>query len=145
MKNNKKLVPIALIIIVVILIIGMCTGGGNAKKTAIDFAEALLVDADAKKAVSLMSDELLERTLSNTGCATKKVLIEYLDPSLEDQRNDYKNVKVKYVDQQEAYDNCVEVYLSCAYTGGGLFSGEVTETITITLTKEGAKWKVTNF
>lgn len=145
MKNAKKLVSVVAVIVVVVLVLSMFSGGGSAKKVATDFAEALLADVDAKKAVSLMSNELLEQTLSNTGCATKKVLIEYLEPHLEGERSGYKSVKIKYVDQQEIYDGYVEVYLSCTYIGSSLFSDEVTETITITLTKEGAKWRVDNF
>ena len=147
-EHIKKLISLAAIVFVIVLVLKMCSGGGNAKSVAIDFAEALLDDADAKKVVSLMSEELLESTLRNTGCATKKVLIEYLDTGLEEQREGYKKVKIKYIDQQKMSDGSIEVYLSFTYTKDKLLSfgdEEVSEQLTITLTKEGSEWKVSDF
>lgn len=147
-EHIKKLIPLAAIVVVLIFILSMCSVGGNAKSVAVDFAEALLDDADGKKVVSLMSEELLESTLSRTGCATKKVLIEYLNDGLEETRSDYKKVTIKYIDKKALSDGTVEVYLSCTYTQDQLLSfkdKETTDTLTLTLIKEGSKWKVCNF
>lgn len=147
-ERIKKLIPLAAIVVVLILVLNMCSGGGNVKSVAVDFAEALLDDADGKKVVSLMSEDLLESTLRNTECATKKVLIEYLNDGLEETRSDYKKVTIKYIDKKELSDGTVEVYLSCTYTQDQLLSfkdKETTDTLTLTLTKEGSKWKVCDF
>ncbi len=94
-----------------------------------------------------MSEDLIESSLANTGCATEKVLVAYLSDGLEAERKTYKKIEIEYIDQQK-YGDFVEVYLSCTYTREMAFSlsdEEVTDTITIELIKERSQWRVNAF
>ena len=51
---------------------------GSPKKVAMDFAEAMLCDFNAKKMVSLMSEDFLNQSMENTGAETEKILISVL-------------------------------------------------------------------
>ncbi len=146
-ENIKKYLPVAAIILVLILILSQCSG--SKKSVAIDFVEALFVDVDAKKVVSLMSDDLLAEIMESTGSETKKVLISNLEKKLEASMEDFEKAKVKYIDEQKIDSSTSEVYLELTYTkSGGLFgldSDTDTDSVTITLVKEGGKWRVDDF
>lgn len=147
----KKCGAIAVVAILIIVLLFSCSG--SAKSTAIDFAEAKLSDLNAKKMVSLMSEDYKEDLMKNNNAATEKVLISRLEKGLESYQEKIENkygskwkVEIKHIDNYEVDDNLVEVVLSVTYKGKGGFLGlsdeKDTEEVTVALCKENGKWKV---
>ena len=153
MKSSsiKKYGILALVVVLAIVSLFSCTGGK--KDTAMDFANAMLSDFNAKKMVSLMSEEYMEAYMSQMDAQTKKILITKLNDKFktleEECVNEYGKhwkIKIKYIDTYKLDDDTVAVSLSVTYKGSGGFLGltdkEDTEEMTIGLTKERGKWKV---
>lgn len=147
----KKYGAFAVVLLLVIVLLFSCSGGK--KDVAMDFATAMLKDFDAKEMVSLMSDEYKEEYMSQMGAETEKILISKLENRFESVEKNYKDkygdnwkVKIEYIDTYELEDDMIAVVLSVVFKGSGGFLGlsdkEDTEEMTVSLIKEGGKWKV---
>ncbi len=138
--------------IAVLTIITMCSCGNKGyKNVAEDFIEALL-EGDAKKMVSLMSEDLIDDLIERSGCKTKKVLINTLEKSL---KADLEAMKDNYGKKWKCEIECVDTYreddictviLDVTYKGKSWFnSKEDTSTIEVVLVKDDGKWRVDEF
>ena len=66
----KKYCSLAVVALIVVVLLFSCSG--SKKSAAMDFANAMLCDFDAKKMVSLMSEDYRENYMSQMGAETKK-------------------------------------------------------------------------
>ena len=156
-STRKKWKKPVVILIGIIGLAWLLFGGKSAEKTAKNFVESML-DGDAKKCVSLLTDDAVEQT----GSATRKILINTMDDALEGLVEEYKDkygnswkYKVTAIDSYEyTYEyynggyigDAVKVVVEIQHKGGGLFDDEEgEETETLVLVKEGRKWLVAGF
>ena len=147
--SNKKVLLLALVVVLVLILFFSC--GKSAEKTAIEFVEHMH-KGEAKKIVSLLSDEMLDNLMERGNYKTKKVLINsfqnILEASIEGFKDKYGKkwkYKIELVDSYKEYKNCI-VILEITYSGKSLFEKiENTETIEIELIKERGNWKVNSF
>ena len=150
----KKYIIIA---VVVVLAIFLLFGGRSAEKTAEEFLTAMH-EADAKKMVSLMCDELIE----SANADSKKVLIKQLEDSLE---NSMEKIRDEYGEKVTCNVEIIDVYkytpslnstfegeemleaaYSITYKGKGLFKKDEGQTDgELQLVKRGHKWFVADF
>lgn len=145
---SNKVVSIGAIIIVLLVVLFAC-GGRGYKDTAIDFTKATL-EGDAKKMVSLMSDDLVDELMKLKNESTKKTLINTMQKKLEDADEDYKSsygkkwkYEIEYIDAVKDGDNCT-VTLEVKIKGKTWLGGkkEDSHTEKIELIKDGNKWYV---
>lgn len=150
MDKKKLLIIVAVVLLFVVL---LSLGSGGKKGVAMDFAEAMFSDLNAKKAVSLMSEEYLEENMDRMGAATKKVYISELKQNnaiqkedLEDHYGRHWKVKIDYIDGYKNNDGryCVVLNVTHEGTGGLLDLKDLEDTreYTVALVKEGGKWRV---
>ena len=135
--KNKKILIIAIAAVILIIIFG---GGRSAENAAKDYVEAML-DGNAKKAVSLMSDITIEKS----NYATKKLLIHAMEEKLEAAREGYKDkygdrwkYKVKVIDSYDADLSDIEDYIENIELGDSV-SGKMKD-VAITVTHKGSGW-----
>ena len=139
------------IVVILILLLTQCAGGK--KSVAIDFAEASMVDANAKKAVSLMSEDYLDQMLDRYDAPTKKVLISNMQDSFDNFQDEMVEnygkrwkAKVEYIDGYTEDDGRYFVVLNITFKGTGGLLGlkdlEETTELSVALVKEGGKWRV---
>lgn len=151
-KKTGRVIILSLILGVILysLISGIM---GSPKKVAMDFAEAMLCDFNAKKMVSLMSEDFLNQSMENKGAETEKILISALKENLKameeyniDEFGESWKVKLEYIDEYQTEDGNVKVAINVNYKGTGGFlrlsDKEKTEKITLILVDEGGEWKV---
>lgn len=151
-KKTGRVIILSLILGVILysLISGIM---GSPKKVAMDFAEAMLCDFNAKKMVSLMSEDFLNQSMENTGAETEKILISVLKENSKameeyyiDEFGESWKVKLEYIDEYQTEDGNVKVAINVNYKGTGGFLGlsdkEKTEKLTLILVDEGGEWKV---
>jgi len=156
---NKKVIIIAAIAILAVFFL---LGGRSPEKTAKQFLEATH-EANAKKFVSLMCDELIEKS----DAETKKVFIKKAEDTLNntvEQLQDKYGKKFKYdIEIVDCYEytpseyasdymsqfigeDMREVAYSITYEGKGWLNDEEGEDSgKIQLIKKGRKWYVANF
>lgn len=157
-KSVKKKGKGVIVILVVIIALAMLfLGGSSAEDVAQEFMESIL-EGNGKKCASLMTDDAVERT----GSETRKILINTLNNALADLREEYKSKygeKWKYevvvIDSYEItgeyysgeyIGDAVEVVMEIRHTGSGLFKDkDGTETETVILVKEDGDWLVSGF
>ena len=150
----KKYIITTVIAILVLLLFLGCRG---AEKTAEEFLMAMH-EADAKKMVSLMCDELIE----SANADSKKVLIKQLEDSLE---NSMEKIRDEYGEKVTCNVEIIDVYkytpslnstfegeemleaaYSITYKGKGLFKKDEGQTDgELQLVKRGHKWFVADF
>ena len=151
-KKTGRVIILSLILGVILysLISGIM---GSPKKVAMDFAEAMLCDFNAKKMVSLMSEDFLNQSMENTCAETEKILISVLKENSKameeyyiDEFGESWKVKLEYIDEYQTEDGNVKVAINVNYKGTGGFlrlsDKEKTEKITLILVDEGGGWKV---
>ena len=151
-KKTGRVIILSLILGVILysLISGIM---GSPKKVAMDFAEAMLCDFNAKKIVSLMSEDFLNQSMENTGAETEKILISVLKENSKameeyyiDEFGESWKVKLEYIDEYQTEDGNVKVAINVNYKGTegflGLSDKEKTEKLTLILVDEGGEWKV---
>lgn len=127
-----------------------CSGRGY-KDTAIDFVESLH-EADAKKMLSLMSDDLIYELMEVRDAGTEKVLKNQLEKLLESNVESLKSIygkkwkyEIEFIDAVQEEDLCI-VVIDVTYKGKTLFSKkENTSTVEIELIKDGRNWYVDAF
>lgn len=149
--EKKKILAIGAIILLLVILLSRCSG--SKKSVAMDFVEATTSDMNAKKAVSLMSDEYMENTMDQYGAATKRVLIAEMqknfdahEEDMEDNYGRHWKANVDYIDGYKDDDGRYYVVLSVTFEGTGGLLGmqdlEDTDELTVALVKEGGKWRV---
>ena len=126
-KKTGRVIILSLILGVILysLISGIM---GSPKKVAMDFAEAMLCDFNAKKMVSLMSEDFLNQSMENTGAETEKILISVLKENSKameeyyiDEFGESWKVKLEYIDEYQTEDGNVKVAINVNYKGTGGF------------------------
>ncbi|MBQ3134803.1 MAG: hypothetical protein IJB75_03205 [Oscillospiraceae bacterium] len=152
---NKLIKPIATVGALIII----CTllfGGRSAEKTASKFMKSLM-EADAKEAYSLMSDELKE----SLPYETKKVAIHSMQENFDDAIEGYKDIygkrwkyKVHVIDVYECeaisdeYEGrkMMKAEIEVTHKGSGLLNKkEGSDSDTLYLVKDGRNWYVADF
>lgn len=147
--DNKKFLLVILVVVVVIVVV--VSSGKSAEDTAIEFLEHLH-EGEAKKMVSLLSEEMIDDLIDRGNYKTKKVLINSFEKTLEASIENFKDkygkkwkYKIELVDSYEEDESC-NVILEVTYSGKTLFDKiEESDTIEIELIKEGGKWKINSF
>jgi hypothetical protein len=146
--SSKKIISIGAIALVLILIINSCNSRGY-KDTAIAFTKAWL-DGNAKKMVSLMSDDYVDEFMEKSNESTKKTLINTLKKDLEGLQENFVSsygkkwkYEMQYIDAIKDDDVCI-VTLEVTIKGKKWFSGNKKESfsIDVELIKKGNKWYV---
>lgn len=117
-KPKKKTGRVIILSLILGVILYSLNSGimGSPKKVAMDFAEAMLCDFNAKKMVSLMSEDFLNQSMENKGAETEKILISALKENLKameeyniDDLGKSWKVKLEYIDEYQTEDGNVEV------------------------------------
>ena len=154
--NKQMIKKWGAIAVVTMLAVTLLCGCSSKKSVAMDFAEAMLSDFDAKEMVSLMSEDYKAENMDAMGAETEKIFISKLkenfksvEESYEDKYGSKWKVKIEYIDGYEVDDDIAAVALSVTYKGkGGLFDLSDKEDVvemTVYLVKEKGSWKVLEF
>lgn len=149
--KNKKIFSLLAVIILIVTLLFSCSGGK--KRVALDFAEAYAKDFNAKKMVSLMSEDYKKDYMEKMDAGTEKILISKMkekfktvEEKYEDRYGKHWKVKIEYIDSYKLEEKMVAVSLNVTFKGKGGFldmtDKENTEELTVLLTKERGKWKV---
>lgn len=149
MNINKKYLKYGIVVLAAVLIISIFNiSSGSPKKVAMNFAQAMISDRDASKMISLMSEDLLDESMENTGATTKKVLIANFEERFKTIKDEPK-AKLKYIDKEKIDSDTINVFIEAEFKVDsgifGLSKEEKNEQITIGLVKENGKWRVSNF
>ena len=159
-NSNKKgkmgcfisIIAIILSIIFVITAVRSCSSPNSLENTASDFAEALLIDFDAKKAVSLMSSDLIEYYFKQTGVSSEKELVTLLKATFKSRKQDtigyYGDdwrAKIIEVDVKKVENDLALVVVSVSHEGSDALWNTNIDKVHIYLIQEDNKWYVCNF
>lgn len=145
--NKKTIIIVAALLILVFLLFG----GNSPQSVSKDFLEAMY-SGNAKKCVSLMSDDLVLKMQKENGIDTKKLVISRMQGNLD---NEIENFKDKYgkkwkfdIEIVDCYekDGATKVAFNVQFKGKGLFKQkDGNEKGTLTLVKSGMKWRIDKF
>lgn len=145
---NKK---ITIIIAILLILVFILFSGNSPKSVSKEFLDAMY-SGNAKKCVSLMSDDLVAEMQKENGIDTKKLVISRMQGNLDKEIENFKDKygkKWKYdIEIVDCYekDGATKVAFKVHYKGKGLFKQkEGNEKGTLTLVKSGMKWRIDKF
>ena len=157
-KNTGKLKTFASVFIIIILLffiiscIRSCFSPNSLEDVASEFTEAMLIEFKAKKAVSLMSEELVESYMEQMNFSTEKALIERLDKTLKMRKEDTLayygddwNAKVIDVQTKQVEEDWAIVVVSVSHEGSDALWNTNIDDLRIILVKENNEWRVCDF
>lgn len=140
-----------LIIILAIVLIFILFGGNSPKNVSRDFLDAMY-SGNAKKCVSLMSDDLVLKMQKQNGIDTKKLVISRMQGNLDKEIENYKDKygkKWKYdIEIVDCYEKngLTKVAFEVHFKGKVLFKQkEGSQKGTLILVKSGTKWYIDEF
>ena len=140
-----------ILIIIVGVIIFTLFIGDSPKSVSKDFLEAMY-SGNAKKCVSLMSDDLISKIQKENGLDTKKLVIKTMQGNLDKEIENFKDKygkKWKYdIEIVDCYekDGITKVAFEVHFKGKGLFKQkEGKEKGNLTIVKSGIKWQIDKF
>ncbi len=146
-------IALALLIFTVLFTVKSCSSSPESlEDVAREFTEALVIDFNAKKAVSLMSQELIDSYMDDMGFSSERDLINSLNESLEVREDDtigyYGDdwrAKVIEVEIEKQKDDTAIVVVSVSHEGSDALWNTNIDDWRIYLEKENEGWRVSNF
>ncbi len=157
-KKNGKLkffitiAVVALLFTAIVSGIRSCATPHSLEDVASEFAEAMFIDFQAKKAVSLMSEDLINSYLDQMNFSSKKEFTERLDYTLNIRKKDTIQyygedweAEIVDVEVQEVIEGLAIVVIIISHEGSDALWHTNLDEHSIYLTKENDEWRVYDF